>query len=169
MPATSTRWHRWLNGPALRLAGSRRRLSLARALGALSRRCRSARGAVRLAGMRGRQREDVAEQRRFAAIGHLLQGSIDGHPFDGVVIAVVPGEVAADGVHEIEVDGLAKEHAIAGELVLNRPRKAVDLHHQPGFLLDLAARRLRWRFLSDRGALGERPEPVKEARPASGD
>src|SRR5919201_6839684 len=159
MPAVSKVWHRWRNGPALRRVGSQRGRSLARTLGTLSRWCGSARGAVRLAGMRGRHREDVAEERRLAAIGHLLQGPIDGHPFDGVVLAVVPGEVAADGVHEVEVDGLAKEHAIAGELVLNRARKAVDLHHQPGFLLDLAARRLRRCLLGERCALGGAQSP----------
>ena len=85
-------------------------------------------------------------------------------------LAVVAGKVAADRLHQPEVDRLVDLRAALHELVLDPVDRGHDAHVQPGLLGNLAKRRLLEGLGRIRGSLGERPRaPITLATAAAGD
>ncbi len=88
---------------------------------------------------------------------HQRLGIRERHPADLVELVVVERQVAADGLHQVVVDGLVDAGALLDEPVLDGPDRDQDAHLEPGLLLHLAERRLLDGLVAVRGALGQRP------------
>src|SRR5262249_39870251 len=74
----------------------------------------------------------------FVGVGESAQGFADGEPLDDVVLAVVVGGVAADHLHQVEVDRLRVAYAAPHKPVVDLVQRPLDLHQQAGLFAHLA-------------------------------